>query len=197
MMRRRALLLPLLLAGCALSERPYAERRQWPLIVARPAVLPPRAGGGVLELRNLRAGPGLGARGLQSVQPDGSIRTAFYEEWAVPPAQGAEDALRAWLAASGLYAAVVGPGSRAVADRVLEGELSALWTEPAAGRAKAALSVTLLAPRAEGTRILLQRRFEAAAPLPGADPKAAAQAMSAALAMAFADIEAALRQSGG
>ena len=86
-MNRRALLLPLLLAGCGLSERPYAERRQWPLIAPRPTALPPRPGGKVLEVRGFRAGPGLEARGLQSLDADGSIRTGFYEEWAVPPAQ--------------------------------------------------------------------------------------------------------------
>src|SRR5450759_2112909 len=107
MRRRGVILLPALLAACGLAERPYAERRQWPLLLRRPQSLPPRPGGPVLEVRTLRAGPGLEARGLQSLEPDGSIRTAFYEEWAVPPAQGAEDALRLWLADCGRFAAVL------------------------------------------------------------------------------------------
>ena len=43
-MNRRALLLPLLLTACGLSERPYAERRQGPLLVQRPITIPARAG---------------------------------------------------------------------------------------------------------------------------------------------------------
>ena len=118
--RRRAVLASLLgLGGCGLSQRPYLERRQWPLIVRRPAALPARARGRVLLVRSIRAGPGLEARGLQSLQPDGSVKVDFYEEWAVPPAQAIEDDLRQWLAASGLFAAVLAPGSQLPADLVM------------------------------------------------------------------------------
>ena len=145
-MRRRALLAaPLALAGCGLETRPYAERRQWPLLVHRPQALPPRTGGPVLLVRSFTAGPGMEARGLQSVQPDGSIRTEFYEEWSVPPAQAVEEAVRSWLAQSGLFSAVLAPGSRLAADLVLEGELDALWTVPAENTARAALGLTLVA----------------------------------------------------
>src|SRR5205823_13414740 len=110
------------LAGCGLSERPYLKKRQWPLIVRRPRTEPPRRQGRVLLIRAIRAGPGLEARGLQSLQPDGSIKVDFYEEWAVPPAQAVEDNLRQWLAASGLFAAVLAPGSQLPADLVMEGD---------------------------------------------------------------------------
>nr|WP_283949465.1 ABC-type transport auxiliary lipoprotein family protein [Limobrevibacterium gyesilva] len=155
--------------------------------------LPPKRGGRVLEVRALRAGPGLEARGLQTLAPDGSIRTAFYEEWAVPPAQGVEDALRRWLAESGQFAAVVAPGSRAVPDLTLEGELSALWSRPDAGQAHAALGITVLAPRGEASRIMLQRMFTQDAPLTAAGAQAEVQAQTAALAAVFTQIEAALR----
>jgi cholesterol transport system auxiliary component len=192
MRRRGVILLPALLAACGLAERPYAERRQWPLLLRRPQSLPPRPGGPVLEVRTLRAGPGLEARGLQSLEPDGSIRTAFYEEWAVPPAQGAEDALRLWLADCGRFAAVLAPGSRMPAERVLEGELTALWTEPAARRARAALGVVVVEQRGAVPRILLQRTVAAEAPLAGDAPPDAVAAQIAALAEVFATIEAGL-----
>ncbi len=194
-MNRRALLLPLLLAGCGLSERPYAERRQWPLIAPRPTALPPRPGGKVLEVRGFRAGPGLEARGLQSLDADGSIRTGFYEEWAVPPAQAVEDAVRAWLAASGIYAGVVAPGTRATPDVVLEGELSALWSEPAARIAHAALGITVIALAGDTPRIVLQRRYAETAALTATGPQAESQAMLAALTIALARIEADLRNA--
>jgi len=192
MRRRAALLLLPLLAACGLSERPYTERRQWPLLVRRPQTLPPRAGGPVLEVRTLRAGPGLEVRGLQSLQADGSIRTAFYEEWAVPPAQGVEDALRQWLADCGRFAAVVAPGSRMPADLALEGELLALWSEPAAQRAHAAFSIVVVRQAGAEPHIMLQRTEAAEAPLAGATPPEAVAAQITALAEVFRRIEAAL-----
>lgn len=190
MIARRALAgLPLLLAACGLSERPYAERRQWPLTVPRPTSLPPRRDGRVLEVRSLREGPGLVTRGLQTLQPDGSLQTAFYEEWAVPPAQGVEEALRAWLLASGKFAAVVAPGSRVAADLVLEGELTALLAVPAEGVGRTAMSVVLLDARASAARVVMQRRIEADARLDGTTPADAVRAQLTALAEAFGEIE--------
>jgi ABC-type uncharacterized transport system auxiliary subunit len=194
-MNRRSVLLglPLALAACGLSERPYAEQRQWPLQVQRPTALPPRSGGLVLEVRDLGAGPGLEERGLQSLRRDGSIETAFYEQWAVPPAEGAGDALRLWLAQSGKFAAVVAPGSRAASDVSLDGELTVLWTD--GGIARAAIAVTAVAMRAPGRHIALQQTFAATAPVADSSPAAAVRAQLAALADIFGQIEAALARS--
>lgn len=191
--RRILLGLPLALAACGLSERPYAEQRQWPLVARRSSTLPPPARGLVLELRSLRAGAGLETRGLQTILPDGSIQTAFYEQWAVPPAQGVEDSLRTWLTQSGLFTAVVGQGSRGAPDLSLEGEVTALWATSVAGTATVA--ITLIDLRSPARQIRLQRSFTAAAPLRDADPAAAVQAQMAALADVLTQIEAAIATS--
>ncbi len=193
-MRRRALLAaPLAVAGCGLETRPYAERRQWPLLVHRPQALPPRTGGPVLLVRSFTAGPGMEARGLQSVQPDGSIRTEFYEQWSVLPAEAVEEAVRTWLAQSGLFSAVLAPGSRLAAELVLEGELDALWTVPAENTARAVLGLTLVAQEATTTRLVLQRRVEAAAALAGGTPRDAVAAMTGAVGGLCERIEGAVR----
>jgi len=194
-MRRRDVLalLPVALTACGLSERPYAERRAWPLLVPRPTVLPPAAGGGVLLLRSIAAAPGLELRGLQSLRPDGSIQTEFYEEWAVPPAEGVEQALRQWLADCGLFAAVVAPGSRMPADIVLEGQLTALWSIPAEHRAHAALAFTALDQRGGTSSLRSQQTVAADAPLTVLGAPAAAHAMGVALATVFARVEVLLR----
>ncbi len=193
-MRRRIVLqAPLALAGCALETRPYAERRQWPLLVRRPQALPARSGGPVLLVRSFSAGPGMEARGLQAVQPDGSIRTEFYEEWSVPPAQAVEETVRGWLADSGLFSAVVAPGSRLLADLVLEGELAALWTVPAEHTARAALGLTVVATDNAGTRLVLQRRVEGEAALAGDTPRDDADAMTAAIRVLCERIERTIR----
>jgi ABC-type uncharacterized transport system auxiliary subunit len=188
-----ALAAALALAGCGLDTRPYVERRDWPLLARRPQALPPRPGGPVLLVRGFAAGPGMEARGLQSVQPDGSIRTEFYEQWSVLPAQAVEEAVRGWLADAGLFSAVLAPGSRLTADLVLEGELDALWTVPAEHLARATAGVTLVADAVAGTRLLLQQRVVGEAPLAGATPPDAAGAMTAAVSVLCGRIEAAIR----
>lgn len=198
-MNRRALLATIagaagLLSGCGLAERPYAERRQWPLVARRPRVEPARRGAPILLVRGLRAGPGLEQRGLQSLQADGSIRSEFYEEWAAPPEQAVEEALRGWLADSGLYSAVVASGSRLEADQVLEGELTGLWTIPATNQAHIALGMTVVAQRPAATRVLLQQRLTAEAALAGGSTREAVEAQSAALSAVLAQVEAALRR---
>ena len=195
MNRRLALASLLALAGCGLSQRPYLERRQWPLIVRRPTTLPPRRRGRVLLVRTIRASPGLEARGLQTLEPDGSIHADFYEEWAVPPAQGVEDSLRRWLADSGLFAAVIAPGSQLSSDLVLEGELTAFWADLRARTARASLSIVLLDQRPNPVRVLLQRTFTGMVPLPSTEPSAIAAALKTALADVLRQVEAAIARS--
>jgi ABC-type uncharacterized transport system auxiliary subunit len=180
------------LCGCSLlPDRPYAERRQWPLgaeTAAGAAALAAPAGP-VLLVRTVRAGPGLTRRGLQVLQPDGSLQVLYYEEWAVPPAEAAEAALRRALAASGRFAAVTAPGSRLDPDYVLEGELERLLADPAQGSASAALALVLARTGPVRNRPVLQRSFAASVRLPaakagsgaGADAPVLAAAMQAAL----------------
>ena len=78
-----------------------------------------------------RAAPGMDVRGLRLVGADGQVSTGYWQEWAAPPAELAEEALRRWLAASGRFSAVTLPGSRLRANYVLEGELIRLQAEPA------------------------------------------------------------------
>lgn len=189
-MNRRTLLASVLaLAGCGLSERPYLEKRDWPLKVSRPDSAPPAPRGRVLLVRTVQAGPGLETRGLAALQADGSVKTEFYETWSVPPAEGAEASLREWLAASGRFAAVLNPGSRMTADLVLEATLTALIADPGKGIARAALSVVVLDQRGGGTRVLAQRMIQAEAPLAGTDAPARVAAMKAALAEVLAQAE--------
>ncbi len=192
-MRRRLVLAgALALAGCGLSERPYPERRQWPLVVRRPTSLPPPRRGKVLLVRSIGAAPGLGVRGLQSLRPDGSLNIDFYEEWAVPPAESVESDLRQWLADSGRFRAVVAPGSRLNADFVLEGTLTAFLADPPTGTARVTLSVVLLDQRPNPVKILMQRNFTAEERLASADPPGIVQALRAGLADVLRQVEAAV-----
>ncbi len=176
-------------AGCSvLPSQAYLQRRDWPLSVSRPQALPSRRGGRILLARTVQAGPGLEGRGLRTLEQDGSERTSFYEQWAVPPAEAVDDDLRRWLAASGLFGAVVAPGSRLQADLVLEGELTVLRADLGNGTAQAALAVVLIDQHPTPARVLLQRTETASVKLDGTDTPAQAHAQVAA-------VEAALRQT--
>ncbi len=201
---RRNLLLLAALSGCSvLPDRPFQETRRFALAPERPRRDPPPPRAPVLLLRSLRAAPGLDARGLQLAGPGGQVELEYWNEWAAPPAELVEEALRRWLAASGLFAAVVLPGSRLPASLVLEGELLRLQADPAARLAHAALSVLLLREGAEGQpRILGQFLPEGTAPIPGETagdgkpaPADAAAAMNAALGAALAALERELQKT--
>jgi cholesterol transport system auxiliary component len=178
------------LGGCSLlPQSPYVQRRDWPLDVRRGSVAAPRRRGRVLLVRSIQAGPGLEVRGLQWLQRDGSVHVDFYEQWAVPPAQAAEDDLRQWLVDAGLFSAVVAPGSRLNADFVLEGELDALVADLNTGVARVALALVLLDQRPNPTKVLLQKTETAEVKLAGTDPPAIAAGLKAALADALRQAE--------
>jgi ABC-type uncharacterized transport system auxiliary subunit len=184
------------LAGCSvLPSRPYQVQREWPLVVTRPSVLPPDPHGPVLLVRSFRAGPGLDSRGLQSLAPDGSITTAYYEQWAAPPAEAVEASLRAWLAQCGRFSAVVAPGSLAVADYSLEGELTQLLAEPAHARSVAAISLVMFSNRGGRATPLLQQSFDDDANVTGPDAGQQVASLTRALTGVFSHIELAIEVS--
>ncbi len=195
-MRRRLVLAGLAgLGGCSvLPQTPYVQRRDWPLDVRRPTTAAAPKQGRVLLVR---AGPGLGDRGLRWLLPDGSVHVDFYEQWAVPPAEAVEDDTRRWLADSGLFSAVVATGSRLTAEYVLEGELLAFIADRNAGVARVALALVLIDQRPNPIKVLLQKTETAEVKLANNDPPAMAEAMRAAIAevlrLSEADIAAAIR----
>jgi len=170
------------LAGCSLlPQASYVQQRAWPLDVERPSVAPRKSHGRILLVRSVRAAPGLEDRGLQWLQRDGSVHVDYYEQWAVPPAQAVENDLRQWLMDSGLFAAVVAPGSRLNADYVIEGELETFIADPNAGLVHVSLALVLLDQRQGSTKVLLQRTESADVKLSASDAPAIAEAMRAAI----------------
>ena len=193
-MRRRLVLASVLaVAGCSLlPSRPYEEKRDWPLVIRRPARLPLKTRGKVLLVRTVNAAPELATRGLQWLQHDGSVHVDYYEQWAVQPADAVDDDLRQWLAAIGLYGGVLAPGSRLNADLVLEAELETFIADLPAGVARAAISVVLIDQRPDPAKILLQRTIAAEAKLAGTGIPDVVDALRAALRDVLQQTEAAL-----
>lgn len=199
-MQRRRLLLaaPLALSACAslLPSQKYTPRISWPLQPPPPANMPPAPGGRVLLVRPITAAPGLEARGLQSLGPDGSLNVDYYNLWAVPPADAVTQALLDWSEASGAFSAVITPGSRLQPDLILEGELTELLADPARSEARAALTLVVIKPGAGagGAAVpLRQALLRAAVPLSGNAPAVLAAAQSEALSQVLTQAMALLR----
>lgn len=191
MSRRALLLLPCVLAGCSVfPERPNVTVRRFALNPERPVRRTAPRGAAVLLIRRLRGVPGLQELGLRRAESDGGFSIAPWDEWLAPPGDLAEAALRSWLQASGLFSAVVAPGSRAEHTLVLEAQLTALDYAPAANEARAGLAGVLLLERGLSSRVLLTFDVRGRAPLAaGTEAPAAAAAMQAALGDAFAELE--------
>jgi len=193
-MQRRLLLLflPVVAACSVLPERPYVETQRFPLAPRRTAPPASRRGRKVLLIRLMRAAPGQESRGLRSLRADGTEGVDFYAEWIAPPAELAEEALRRWFSESGLFSAVVAPGTRARADLVLETELTALHADLGRHEAVAGISAVLLQDGGLAPKLLTQLSVTGTAPLPPGENLPAetlALAMNAALADALSKLE--------
>ena len=103
-----------------------------------------------------------------------------------------EEGLRRWLSDSGLFSVVVASGSRVAADFVLEPELTALVADLQAGTARAALSLVLLEPKGDRTRVRLQRTETAEVKLNGTGPEAIVAGLREAAAAVLGQAETAL-----
>lgn len=114
LMRRPVLAALLALPGCsALQSRPYVEPLRFRLDPVRPGPPLRGFGGQTVLVRLARAAPGTEGRMLRSINPDGTVHVEYYAEWVAPPAEAMDEALRRWLVASGLFAAVLAQIGRA------------------------------------------------------------------------------------
>jgi cholesterol transport system auxiliary component len=180
--RRLLLLAPLALTGCGsiLGPQKYVARTDWPLAPPPPAG--DGKGRGTVLVRDIEAAPGLGGRGLLTLEPDGGLHTGYYNRWAVPPAQAVTASLIAWLQASGKFAAVVPSGSALSPGLIVEGTLNTLMADLASNTARAGLTLVVAKPHGIGERPVLQRRLAARMPLKARDGAGLVAAQRAALA---------------
>lgn len=201
-MRRRTLLAAALaLSACAGPlSRPYPEKRLYVLEAKRAGASPAPARPRSLLLRAVTAAPGAEGRGLVTRLPGNVQQTDFWNEFFAPPADMVHDAIRRWLADSGLFTAVLDPGSRGRADLALEARLVALFgdgTDPRAPAARLHLQTLLFGLDRDPPRILARGDYDRRVPVASLAPEVVAPALSQALALVLADLEADLRRSLG
>lgn len=199
-MRRRTLLCTsLALSACANPfSRPHPEKRLYVLETQRTGASLAAARPRSLLLRTVTAAAGAEGRGLVTRLPGNVHQTDFWNEFFAPPADMVHDAMRRWLADSGLFTAVLDPGSRGPADLALEARLIALLgdgTDPRAPAARLHLQTLLIGLDREPPRILARGDYDRRVPVASLTPEVLAPALSQALALVLADLEADLRRS--
>ncbi|GAN79872.1 ABC-type transport auxiliary lipoprotein family protein [Acidocella aminolytica] len=189
--RRLVLAAPLSLAACGsvLPKQKYVPRTVWPLQPA-PNTAAQAGKGPVLLVRAVNPAPGLEQRGLQSLTADGNLLVDYYNLWAVPPAEAVTQGLVTWAQASGLFSAVVTPGSRLTPGLIAEGELSELLVDVPANMARVRMTLLVIKPSAASggfARPLAQVKLAANAPVQGSGAAAQAAAQNAAVAKLLGD----------
>lgn len=200
-MRRRGLAAAIGLVAAACSNplsRPYPEKRLYVLQARRPSTLPPPSRGRTLVVRTVTPASGMEGRGLITRRPGNVQESDFWNEFFTAPAAMIQDSMRQWLSDSGLFAAVLDQGSRGRADLALESALVAVLadgTDPAAPVARVHLQTLLLGLDRTPPRILARGDYDRRVPVASLNAEVVAPALSQALGMIFADLEADLRRT--
>lgn len=186
-----AVLLALAAACASPLDKPPVEQRYYTLDATRPDAVAPPPEAPVLAVRRFRASPGYEGREFVFATGDGAFRTDFYNVFFAPPAAMVGDEAREWLDRSGLFRAAVASTSQADPNHALEGSLTAIHGDRAAGQHRAVLEVQflLIDTRAANTPILFQRRYRRERPVADGTAAALAGGLNAALADILGDLE--------
>ncbi len=200
---RRILFLVLalaLLASCVKLERQPVDKRFYSLDVVR-AAAPPASEAtstrGTLLVRRVHMSPRCAGRELVYRMGESNWTADYYNTFFVSPADMLSQDLRAWLAASRLYANVVDPGSLVEPELILEGNVTSLHGDFFAKPAQAVVEMQFLLLQNVGAehRVLLTQNVRRTAPLAGNTPQELVRALQSAVAGAFTDLESALRSA--
>lgn len=128
--RRRAIVsaLTLLSAACSLS-RPSPVKSTYLLEPPAPAARNPMPGSATLKIEAVTVAAPFRGRTLIYRESDSKYEADFYEEFLVSPATMLGEAMAAWLAATGIYRAVLPPSTSIDGDFALEAFFTELYAD--------------------------------------------------------------------
>jgi ABC-type uncharacterized transport system auxiliary subunit len=121
----------------------------------------------------------------------GTYRSDYYVRFVASPADLLTDRLETWLQESGLFRAVVEPGSSVEYDYILEGEIVALhgdYSRPKAAHAVIKAEFVLVDDREGAGEIVFEEQYEHAEPLTSSEAHALAVAWGTALRKVFLEL---------
>jgi hypothetical protein len=179
-------------AGCVDLEAPYPDRRFYTIDAPRTGA--PRTGDAKILLRVRRFSASRMCDGSELVTRTGeaTYESDFYNVLFVPPALQIGEQTQRWLAESGLYGHVVGPGSSLAETHLLEGHLVALYGDyrkPGAQQAVTELQFMLARVTEDPAVVLLQKTYREEIPLANREPASLVKGWSEGLSRILAALE--------
>ena len=196
--RRAALgaLLGALVAAFACSfSQPVPRPARYVLVAERPGA-PVPGGAGVLELGRVRVASPFERQRFIYRTAGASYESDFDRQFASPPGALVREATRDWLAASGLFRAVLDRGGEVAPDWWLEAEVLSLYADLRRGTTPSAVlgvEFRLLDARSRAPELVFRRRYEESAASASPQPDDLVAAWSELLARVLGALESDLR----
>jgi hypothetical protein len=198
-MNRRTLLAMLAaggLAGCSSFDKPFPEKRQFVLTADRPSKQARPNNGRVLLVRRFTIDPAYQDRGLVTRTDPVSVKSDFYNEFFIEPAELINGQVTSWLAASGLFDDVVAPASALTPTHTLEGFVAKLYGDVSSPpKAVMELQLLMLDVRNGGNRIVAHPDIERDTAVGSAEPSSLVEGWNKGLAEILWEFEQGLHQA--
>jgi cholesterol transport system auxiliary component len=185
-----------LLCGCGGRANPTDERRFFLLEAERGGAARRERLGEVLVVRRFDAAPGFGSGELAYRIGDHAFESDYYHLFLQPPGGLVAEQARRWLSRSGLFGAVVNPGSEVLPTQVLEGNVTKLYADfhpSVSPRAVMVVEFFLLEAGESQTTVVFHEEYEASHPLRAQSGAAVVEAHNQCLTEILRKFEADLR----
>lgn len=183
--------LALLVTACVNLDKPAPDKRYYSITLYRPGEPKPATGETIIKLRRMAVSDTYSTRELVYRMKDGRMESDFYNLFFVTPSNNLTQELKRWLAASGLFAHIIEPGSMVVPDLTLESIANKLYGDYSGDTPAAVVSMQffLVDESTANNRIVFSKNYEQRIPFTAAAPGQLIQAMTQGVKAIFRQLE--------